>query len=421
MQASAMNFLSTDEAVAEVRSGQRIFIQGAASTPTELLQALARREDLENVELVHLHTQGPAVLAAPELKGRFRSLNLFTGENQRAAVAEGRSDFVPIFLSDIPDLFKRQMMPLDWAFIHVSTPDRHGHCTLGPSVDVTRAAVDHAAKVVAQVNPLVPRTHGDTFVSTRQIARATYVDRPLHTIPPIACGEAEEAIGRHVANLIEDGSVLQLGIGTIAEAVARAAVGKRELRIHSEMFSDAVVDLAESGALDPESPLVTSFVMGSQRLFDFVDDNVKVHFHPSDFTNDTHRIGVFDKMVAVNSAIEIDLTGQVCADSIGTKIFSGIGGQMDFIRGAARSRGGKPIIALPATASGGKFSRIVPLLKPGAGVVTTRGHVHWVVTEFGAVNLHGKTLRQRGEALVSIAHPNFREELTASLRERLHY
>ena len=404
-----------------------VFIHGAAATPTPLLEALARRDDLEDVTLWHLHLEGPAPWTEPACAGRFRSVSLFTGANLRDAVAEGRADFVPIFLSDIPALFASGRVRLDAAIVQLSPPDRHGLCSLGTSVDAARAAVDTAPLVLAEINARMPRTHGASAVPRTRVAACTSTDRPLHERVSRPPSEVEHRIAGHVADLVVDGACLQLGIGGIPDAVLARLGDRNDLGIHTEMFSDGVVPLVEAGvitnrlkAIHP-GRIVTSFVAGSRRVFDFVHDNPLVEFHPCDRTNDTLAIRKIDRMIAINSALQIDLTGQVCADSFGHRIHSGIGGQMDFIRGAAMSREGKPIIALPATAKGGTVSRIVPELAAGAGVVTTRGHVHWVVTEFGAVDLHGRTLAERARLLVEIAHPDFRGELRAAASSRRYF
>jgi 4-hydroxybutyrate CoA-transferase len=414
--------VTPDEAVARIRSGMRVFVHGAAATPTTLIEALSRRTDLENVTLYHLHTEGPAPFADPSQAGRFRSVSLFTGAPLRKAIAEGRADFVPIFLSDIPWLFLSGTVRLDAALLTLSPPDRHGFCTLGTSVDGARAAADTATLVIGEVTSQMPRTRGNSVVPVARLDAFTVTDRALHERQPVPEGRVEGQIGEIVSGLIEDGSTLQVGIGAIPDAVLRRLGNKHDLGVHTEMFSDGIIDLALGGVITNKHKLihpnriVTSFVAGSRRLFDFVDDNPKVEFHPCDRTNDTAVIKRNPRAVAINSAIEIDLTGQVCADSFGHEIFSGIGGQMDFIRGSALSVGGKPIIALPAMAKNGTVSRIVPALRPGAGVVTTRGHVHWVVTEYGAVNLHGLSIRERGEALISIAHPDARAELRREMK-----
>lgn len=419
--------VSPAEAVARVRSGMTVFLHGAAATPTPLVEALAARTDLEGVRIVHLHTNGPAPFADPGRETQFRSVSLFTGGPLRQAVAEGRADFVPVFLSDIPHLFTSGAIRLDAALLQLSPPDRHGLCTLGTSVDAARAAADTAALVIAEVNEQLPRTHGHTAVPLARVDAFAHTDRPLHGHAPEPETETDARIGELVAGLVPDQACLQMGIGGIPDAVLARLGDKRDLGVHTEMFSDRLVDLVATGAVTGKykavhpGRVVTSFVNGSRRLFDFVDDNPLVEFHPCDRTNDTALIRKNDNTVAINSAIQIDLTGQVCADSIGHRVYSGIGGQMDFVRGAALSRGGKAVIALPSTAKNGAVSRIVPELAPGAGVVTTRGHVHWVVTEFGAVDLHGRSLRERGELLVSIAHPDFRADLRQRLRDLRHY
>jgi acyl-CoA hydrolase len=414
--------VSAAEAAAHIRNGTNVFIHGACATPTPLLLALCARHDLAGVRLYHLHTTGPAPFAEGGRKNEFRSVSLFTGAPLRQAVAEDRADFMPIFLSDIPALFLSGRVPLDVALLQVSPPDRHGMCSLGTSCDAARAAATTARVIIAEINAQMPRTHGNNVLPFDRIHAFVATDRPLAEHRPAPETPVEARIGELVAGLVEDGSTLQLGIGGIPDAVLARLHGKHDLGIHTEMFSDGVVDLVESGAitnrLKAVAPglIVTSFVNGSRRLFDFVQDNPLVAFHPCDWTNDTSIIRRNPKVVAINSAIQIDLTGQVCADSFGHRIYSGIGGQMDFIRGAALSPGGRPIIALPSTAAKGSVSRIVFELAAGAGVVTTRGHVHWVVTEYGAVNLHGRTLRERAADLISIAHPDFRAELTHASR-----
>ncbi|MEX2660980.1 MAG: acetyl-CoA hydrolase/transferase C-terminal domain-containing protein, partial [Vicinamibacterales bacterium] len=365
--------------------------------------------------------------ADAEHDGRFLSVSLFAGPPVRDAIHDGRADYVPVFLSDIPRLFRDRAIPLDVALLQLSPPDRHGYCTLGTSVDAALAAAQAATHVIAEINDRMPRTHGNTLLHIDRVSAFVRTDRPLATHAPRPGTAVENAIGEHAAKLVPDGATLQMGIGGIPDAVLRRLFDKHDLGIHTEMFSDGVVDLAQAGVITNRRKqlhpgrMITSFVLGSQRVYDFVDDNPFVEFHPCDHTNDTARIRRNDRVVAINSALEIDLSGQVCADSIGFRVYSGIGGQMDFIRGSALSRGGRPIIALPSTAAKGTVSRIVSALQPGAGVVTTRGHVHWVVTEYGAVNLFGCSLRQRGEALVSLAHPDFRGELRRALAETRHF
>lgn len=418
---------SADEAVAVLESGMNVFLQGAAATPTELAEALCRRPDLRDITVYHLHTEGPCAFASPEVSDRVRSVSFFTGGALRAPIREGRADFVPIFLKDIPGLFRNGTVRLDAALVHLSPPDRHGLCTLGTSVDAALAAVERAPLVIGQINPRMPRVHGFGFVPYARLTGHTAVDRPLYTHEPGPPDDVSDRIGGFVADMVEDGSTLQLGIGSIPDAVLRRLGDKNDLGIHTEMFSDGVIDHMLSGVINNRRKAVhrgrsvTSFVSGSQRLFDFVDDNTQVEFHPCDRTNDTALIRKNPGVVAVNSAIAVDLTGQVCADSIGHQIYSGIGGQMDFMHGAALSAGGKPILALPSTARGGTTSRITVSLAPGSGVVTTRGHVHYVATEYGVTNLHGRTLRQRAEQLIEIAHPDFRGELRQQVAGLRHF
>ncbi len=403
-------------------SGANVFVHGAAATPVPLLDALAAREDLDGVTLYHLHTEGTSHFVAPEVKGRIRSVSLFTGPDLRGPIAEGRADFMPIFLSDIPRLFTSRAVPLHVALVQLSPPDRHGLCTLGTSVDAARAAVDSADLVIAEINQQMPRTLGASTVPLGRVRAFVATDRALPEHPFAEEGPDEARIGALVAELVRDGATLQMGIGAIPDAVLSRLGDKNDLGVHTEMFSDGLLPLLRAGNVTNlrkkvhPGRTVTSFVSGTKTLYDFVDDNPLVEFHPCDRTNDISLIRKNPDLVAINSALEIDLTGQVCADSIGHRIVSGIGGQMDFMHAAA-SAGGTPVIAMPSTAAKGTVSRIVAALRPGAGVVTTRGHVHWVVTEHGAVNLHGKSLRQRGEALISVAHPDFRGALRRSLAE----
>ena len=419
-----MRMVTAADAAAAVRSGQRVFIHSVAAAPQQLIRALTdRAPDLRDVELVHLHTEGPAPYAAPALRESFHTNALFVGANVREAVASGEADYTPVFLSEVPALFRRRILPLDVALIQVSPPDVHGFCTLGVSVDVSRAAVESAPLIVAEINPRMPRTHGDGLVHVRDIDMGVEVNYPIAEHAPAALSEEERAIGLHVAGLVEDEATLQMGIGSVPDAVLAALMGHRDLGVHTEMFSDGVIDLVERGVItgaykrSHPGKLVAAFLLGSRRLYDFVDDNPQVVMLGVDYVNDTATIRRNPRVTAINSAIEIDLTGQVVADSIGTRQYSGVGGQMDFIRGAALSQNGRPIIAMPSTTRRGE-SRIVPLIKPGAGVVTTRAHVHFVVTEYGVANLYGLTLRQRARALIDVAHPDHREPLERAARER---
>ena len=413
------------DAVSRVRSGQRVFIGSGAAEPQLLVKALSDRgPELADTQITHILTLGVAPYADPKLQDGFRHNALFIGPNVREAVAEGRADFTPVFLSEVPRLFRRGKMPIDVALIQVSLPDEHGYCSYGVSVDVTKAGAESARHVVAEVNPNMPRTLGDCFIHIDNIDALVPSDVPILEVPAGKIDKVAKRIGQHIADLIQDGSTLQLGIGTIPDAVLSCLGDKKDLGIHSEMLSDGVIDLVESGVINGSrknihnGKIVVSFVLGTRRLYDFVDNNPMCEFHPSEFTNDPFRIAQNDRVVAINSALQVDLTGQVCADSLGTYFYSGIGGQVDFIRGASRSHQGRPIIALPSTASGGKVSRITPTLTPGAGVVTSRGDVHYVVTEYGIADLHGKTIRERAMALIHIAHPDHREQLMEEARNR---
>jgi acyl-CoA hydrolase len=416
--------VSAEEAVSAVKSGDRVFVHSVAAAPQRLVEALtARAPELRVVEIVHLHTEGPAPYAAPEMAKSFRVNALFVGANVRPAVEEGRADYLPVFLSEVPRLFRSGILPLDVALVQVSPPDRHGFCSLGVSVDVSRAAVQTARTVIAQVNPRMPRTHGDGLIHVDAIDYMVEVDEPIHELPPTPLSDVEREIGRHCAELVDDGATLQLGIGAIPQATLAALSDHHRLGIHTEMLSDGVVDLVEKGVVTGEAKrvhpgkIVAGFAFGSRRLYDFLDDNPLVAMLDMAYVNDTAVIRRNPKVTAINSAIEVDLTGQVCADSIGDRQYSGVGGQMDFIRGAALSEGGKPIIALPSATSNGE-PRIVSYLKPGAGVVTTRAHVHFVVTEHGIADLWGKNLRQRAAALIAVAHPAHRDALAAEARSR---
>ncbi len=418
-----MQFVDGAAALARVKSGQRIYLHGGAGTPVHLVEHLMRRaSELQAVEIVHLHTDAAAPYVSPEMAGHFRHNALFIGANVRAAVAEGRADYTPVFLSDVPALFRPTgALPLDVALIQVAPPDVHGDCSLGVSVDCALAAAQHAKLVIAQVNRNLPRSCGAS-VSSSMIDLAVASDTPIPTHELSPTTPAAQAIGNHVAELVQDGSTLQLGIGDIPAAVLGCLTGHRHLGVHTEMFNDALLPLIETGVVDGSRKtihpgvVVTAFVIGSARLYRFIDRNPAVELHPVDHTNDVNVIAAHERMVAINSALSVDLTGQVAADSLGPKFYSGIGGQVDFIRGAARSSGGVPIIALPSTAAQGQVSRLCAELPLGSGVVTTRGDVHWVVTEYGARNLHGRTVRDRAKMLIEIAHPDFR----AGLEEQAH-
>ncbi len=416
---------SAEEAVSAVKSGNRIYISGNASAPYVLLEALAKRKnELENVEITHGLLIGEDPLSRPEMQGHFRHNSLFVGPADRAAVNTGRADYVPVFLSEIPALFYSGLMPLDVTFVQTTPPDEHGFLSLGAEVLASRSAIETAKTVIVQVNDRMPRALGDSFIHASRCDHFVETSEKLPELQRKGSTDIEKEIGRHIAGLIEDGSTLQLGIGGIPDAVLSALGGHKDLGIHTEMASNGVKEGIESGVITGTKKtlhpgkVVATFVLGTQDLYDFVDDNPVFELHPTDYTNDPFVIAQNEKMVALNSAIEVDLTGQVCSDSIGPYIYSGFGGQIDFVRGAARSKGGKPIIALPSSAKDGTVSRIVPALKPAAGVVTTRADVHYVVTEFGVAYLHGKNLCQRAKALIDIAHPNFREELARAARER---
>ncbi|WP_298994587.1 acetyl-CoA hydrolase/transferase family protein [Flagellimonas sp. S174] len=419
-----MKITSVEEVVKEVKSGDRVFLQGAAMTPNELIDGLCERyNELKNVELISIHTEGSAKYVEEPYCNAFTLNSCFVGGNVRKAVNTPSAGYIPIFLSEIPWLFKNNILPLDVAIVQVSSPDKHGFCSLGVSVDVALPAIRTAKKIIAQINPQVPRTHGTGIIHVDEIAAATEVDRPIHQHETGELSEIENKIGLNVASLIEDGATLQMGIGNIPNAVLSNLGNHKNLGIHTEMFSDGVLPLIESGVINGAEKkikmgkIVSCFAVGSQRLYDFIDDNPICDFRDSGYTNDTARIRRNPKVTAINSAIEIDLTGQVCADTIGGKQFSGVGGQMDFIRGASLSIGGKPIFAMPSTTNKG-VSKIVPFLKEGAGVTTTRAHVHYVATEYGVVNLYGMNLMQRAKALISIAHPDFRQELEEAAYQR---
>jgi acetyl-CoA hydrolase len=417
---------TAEDAVRHVRSGDHVWIHAGCNNPEELIRAMVGRAgELEGVEVTHLMTFGCADYALPQNARSFRHRSLFTGSNVRQAVNEGRADFVPVHLSEIPGLIASGAVPVDVALVHIAPPDEHGFCSYGVGVECTKAAAERAKTVIALVNRRMPRSLGDSFIHASRLSLVVEVDRPVRELPQASeVSELARAIGGNVAELIENGATLQMGIGEIPDAVLLFLKGKRDLGIHTEMFSDGVVDLFESGVINGEAKtlhrgkIIASFVLGSKKCFDFLDNNPFVEFHPTDYVNDPFVIAQNAKMVAINSAIAVDLTGQVCADSIGRDVYSGFGGQLDFVRGAARSKGGKPIIALPSTAKGGRISRIVDVLAEGSGVVTTRADVHYVVTEHGIARLHGRSLRERAQELIAVAHPDFREDLRAAARRR---
>jgi len=419
------NYVSADEAVSHIQSGQRVFVQGSAATPLHLLHALARRApELHKVEIVSITTLGDMGIPHPGYPESFYFNSLFVSANVREAVNDERGDYVPVFLSEIPRLFDQQILPLDVALVHVSLPDKHGYCSLGVSVDIARSAVKNARYVIAQVNEHMPRTHGDGIIHLREIHALVEAHDSLPEIDYGAkLGSAERAIGRHVASLIEDGSTLQMGIGAVPDAVLQELQNHRDLGVHTEMFSEGLIDLMEKGIINNRfkkkhrRKVVSSFAVGGKRLYAYIDDNPEFAFLEVDYVNNPYVIAKNPRVVGINSAIEIDITGQVCADSIGTYQYSGVGGQLDFMRGASLSEGGKPIIAMPASTGKG-LSRIVPVVKPGAGIVTTRAHVHYVVTEHGIAYLFGKNLRQRAYALLDIADPQHRESLEKEIYTR---
>ena len=411
------NSVTAEEAVKIIKSNDRVYIHAAAAAPQVLINAMtARHEELKNVEICHLHVEGDTPYANPEYKSSFHVNSFFIGSNVRHTLKEGNGSYTPVFLSELPLLFKRNIVPLDVALIHVSVPDRHGYCSLGVSVEACLAAIHNASFVIAQVNKQMPRTLGDGIIHVSEINLFVESDQEIPTIPAVKPSEVEDKIGEYVANLIEDRSTLQMGVGKIPNAVLSKLTNHKDLGLHTEMFSDGVIDLILSDVINGNYKGVvpgratTTFLMGSKRLYKYVDDNPFVEMRSCDYVNDVDIIKLNPRMVAINSAIEVDLTGQVCADSMGSKMYSGVGGQMDFIRAASLSEGGKAIIALPSVTKKG-VSRIVPSLKPGAGVVTTRAHVHYIITEYGVANLYGKTIKERVKALVNIAHPDHRAEL----------
>lgn len=417
--------VTAGRAVRDILTGQRVFVGSGCAEPQALTEALAARGgELADTQIVHWLTLGTAPYADPKLGKGFRANAFFIGPNVRDAVADGRGDYTPVFMSELPALFRTGRVPIDVALISVSPPDEHGFCSLGVSIDIVKAAAESASRVAAEVNSNMPRTMGDTFLHVDQLTWLVPSEAPLLELHVPEPDEIAVRIGNNIAELVEDGATLQIGIGTIPDAVLSCLRDRRDLGVHTEMFSDGVVDLVERGVLTGarktlhRGKIVASFVLGSRRVFDFVHENPMCELHPTEYTNDPFRIAQNARMVSINSALEVDLTGQVCADSIGTYFYSGIGGQVDFVRGAARSEGGKPIIALPSVARAAGRSRIVSTLTPGAGVVTTRGDVHYVVTEWGVADLHGRTIRERALALIHIAHPDHREALMAEARKR---
>ena len=424
---------TADEAVKRIKSGDNIVIQPGCAVPLELVRAMVRRKDeLENVTIYHILIVGELPYVNPGMEKHFKHKAFFTGANVRKAVHEGRAEFIPIFLSEVPLLFKRNIIPVDVALLNVSPPDEHGFCSLGVDVGTIKTAADKAKIVIAQINSEMPRSLGDSFIHINKIHHIVEHTEAISELPQVDPNTSEEmlkiydTIGKYTAELIEDGSTLQMGIGAIPDSVMKYLRDRKNLGIHTEMFSDGIVSLVEEGIINGEEKtihpgkIIVGFVLGTKKVFKFIDNNPVIEFHPQEYVNDPFIIAQNKKMVAINSAIEIDITGQVCADSIGTRIFSGIGGQVDFIRGAAHSEGGKPIIALPSITKDGDVSRIVPQLNPGAGVVTSRGDVHYVITEYGVAQLFGKTLKERARELIRIAHPKFRDELIKYAKETRH-
>lgn len=405
------------EALSHITSNSRVFIHSVAAAPQSLIEAMMHySHSLRNVEILQLHTEGPAPYAEPGMEQSFKVNAFFVGANIREAVNSGRAEYMPIFLSEVPMLFRRGLMPVDCALIQVSPPDEHGFCSLGISVDIVKAVLEHSTIIIAQINEYMPRTHGDGFIHIDNIDYGVIYNQALPEYHGQILTEVHTSIGNHVASLIEDGATLQMGIGAIPDAVLSSLSNHKHLGIHTEMFSDGLIPLIEKGVINGSmkkvhpGKIVTGFVMGSKKLYDFVDDNPAIVFLDIAYINDTNVIRRNPKVSAINSAIEIDLSGQICADSIGTSIYSGVGGQMDFMRGASLSDGGKPIIALPSVTASGE-SKIVSILKPGAGVVTTRAHAHYIVTEYGIADMFGKNIKQRCKALIDIAHPDHREQL----------
>ncbi|MDY6876823.1 MAG: acetyl-CoA hydrolase/transferase C-terminal domain-containing protein [Chloroflexota bacterium] len=420
---------TAEEAVKAVKSGDRIFLTGNCSVPQKLMEALvAHAPELEDVEICHALTIGSSDYVAPAMEGHIRANSLFIGPNVRQAVQEGRADFTPVLLSEFTLLFKQSTLPLDVAFAHLSPPDEHGFCSYGIETGLTKSPAEASKIIIAEVNENMPRCLGDSFIHVSRLDYIVPVDYPLLELPMTEGGlsDVHVKIGEYIAELIPDGATMQMGIGAIPDAVLNFLHDKRDLGVHSELFSDSVIDLVEDGVLTNArktlhpGKITAGFMLGTKRLYEWVHDNPLIELHRTEYVNDPFVIAQNYRQVALNSAIEVDLTGQVCADSIGPKLYSGVGGQLDFIYGASRSEEGVSIIALPATAKSGQISRIVPMLKQGAGVVTTRNHVHYIVTEYGVADLYGKTIRQRAQALARIAAPQFRDELTRAAKE-LHY
>jgi 4-hydroxybutyrate CoA-transferase len=424
--------VTADEAVSLIKSHDRVFLTGNCSTPKELLEALVRRApELEHVEIAQALTIGPADYVAPEMEGHLRVNTLFISANIRSAVHEGRADFTPVLLSEFPLLFKRGILPIDVALVHLSPPDEHGFCSFGIENGLTKSPSESAKIIIAEINENMPRTLGDSFIHVSRLHSVVPVDYPLMEMKMGGEGEDEvvQKIAEYIAELVPDGATMQMGIGAIPDAVLNFLYEKRDLGVHTELFSDGVIDLVEAGVLTSSKKtlhpgkIIAGFILGTQRLYNWVNDNPLIELHPTEYINDPFVIAQNERMVAINSAIEVDLTGQVCADSIGPKLYSGVGGQLDFVYGASRSKGGVPIIALPSTATmrdGSAISRITTLLKHGAGVVTTRNHVRYIITEYGVADLYGKSIRQRATSLINIAHPDFRDMLTHEAKG-LHY
>lgn len=425
--------VTADEALKHVKSGDNVIIQPGCACPMELVRAMVKRKDeLKDVIIYHILIVGELPYMQSGMEKHFKHRAFFIGANARKAVNEGRAEFIPIFLSEVPLLFKEGVIRADVALLNVSPPDEHGFCSYGVDVGTIKTPAEKAKVIIAQVNSHMPRTLGDSFIHINKIHHIVEHDEPIYELPQVDPNSSAEElavfdrIGKNVSELIEDGATLQMGIGAIPDSVMKYLSSKKDLGIHTEMFSDGIIDLVENGIINGEmktqhkGKIIAGFVLGTKRVYEFIDNNPIIEFHPQEYVNDPFIIAKNDKMVAINSAIEIDLTGQVCSDSIGTRFYSGIGGQVDFIRGAARSEGGKPIIALPSSAKDGQISRIVPTLKTGAGVVTSRGDVHYVVTEYGIAELFGKTIQERAKALINIAHPNFKDELIKYAKDTFH-